>query len=53
MAELNACLKTTRRTGIEVATMHMEHSATAQIMALYDSTVNVSNDLCHFLGGLT
>jgi hypothetical protein len=26
--------------------MVMEHSATAHIMALYDSTVNVNNSLC-------
>ena len=43
IAELIACLKTTRSTGIDVATMAMVHSATAHMMDLYDSSVNVNN----------
>jgi hypothetical protein len=53
MAVLTTPLRTTRSTGIDVATIAIAASADAQMMEVYESSVSVNNDHDETLGSLT
>lgn len=53
MAVLTTPLRTTRSTGIDVATIAIAASADAQMMEVYESSASVNNDYDETLGSLT
>lgn len=53
MAVLTTPLRTTRSTGIDVATIAIAASADAQMMEVYESSASVNNDYDETLDSLT